>query len=200
MFPSARRERVFTVEVEGDLLVYDGDRQTANSLNPTAALVWRHCDGKTSIGELAEFLHRERGLPADEDLVWLALRRLERAHLLVEPVPRPSNGVRATRREIIQRLGLAGGLALFLPVVESIVAPTPAMAQSGGTAGLCGPGGSCPTGFTCDAATSTCVALIDCSKIICLKNLDCYNGSNNQCTKCNGPPPLDVPEAYTCNP
>lgn len=200
MNPSARTNGLFTVEVGDDLLVYDQDRVKAHALNPAAALVWRHCDGHTSIAELTILLQRELGLPADENVVWLALDRLERAHLLVEHVPRPLNAGRQTRRQVVQKLGLAGGLALLLPIVESITAPAPAMAQSGGTGGPCGPGGVCPPGFTCDFVTNTCVALIDCSKVICLKNADCLAGSNNQCTKCTGPPPPDNPDVFTCNP
>lgn len=156
MGPLARHDRLLDQEIGDELIVYDRDTEKVHSLNSTSALVWRHCDGETSVADLAVLLHRELDLPADEDLVWLALRNLNRARLLVAPFERPGTGIRPTRRQVIQKLGLAGGLALLLPVVTSITAPTPAMAQS--EVIPCGPGGTCPPGFVCDPATNTCFA------------------------------------------
>jgi hypothetical protein len=128
--PQARNEGLLTRELPDGMMVYDKSRQQAHSLNQTAALVWRHCDGKTSVPELAALLHQELRMPADEELVWLALDRLEKAHLLREEFARPQDATRATRRAVIRKLGLAGGLAALLPLVDSLVAPKPADAES----------------------------------------------------------------------
>jgi hypothetical protein len=125
--PRARSERLVVQDLEDEVLVYDLDRHRAHSLNPTAALVWRQCDGRTSVAEVATLLERELGLPPDEDVVWLALRRLQAAHLLRDQLAWEERA-NPSRRTLVRRLGLAGGLALMLPVVESIVAPTPAYA------------------------------------------------------------------------
>jgi hypothetical protein len=133
--PQARDEGLLTRELPDGMMVYDKSRQQAHSLNRTAALVWRHCDGKTAVPEIAARLHQELSLPADEELVWLALDRLEKAHLLQTGLVRPTDMPRTTRRAVIRKLGLAGGLVAFLPLVDSLVAPKPADADSAGGGG-----------------------------------------------------------------
>jgi hypothetical protein len=128
-FPT-RRDRLLIQEVGDELVVYDEQRHQAHSLNRTAALVWRHCDGHSSITELAALLESELGIQADEGLVWLALNRLEKAHLLREPLTRPRIGAGISRRQVVRKLGLVGTLTFLVPVVTTLIAPTPAMAQS----------------------------------------------------------------------
>jgi hypothetical protein len=48
--PLARSSELLTEEVDGELLIYDEERDTATRLNRTAAVVWRSCDGQRSIG------------------------------------------------------------------------------------------------------------------------------------------------------
>ena len=71
--------------------------------------------------------------PADESLVWLSLDRLERARLLEEREAAPAT---PSRRELVRRLAL---VAATLPVVATILAPTPAEALVSG----CIPNTSC---------------------------------------------------------
>src|SRR6266849_515680 len=108
--PHAREAGLLTQELPDELLVYDLERHRAHSLNRTAALVWRHCDGKTSVAEIAGLLNRELSLPADEQVVWMALARLQRARLLQERVTVPGEGTSYSRRVVMRKLGLAGGL------------------------------------------------------------------------------------------
>src|SRR5262249_15389492 len=98
-------------------------------LNATAAFVWRHCDGKTSIPELARLLAAELGAPEDEALALLALKRLATAKLL-EDNRMPEGSEKVTRRSVARRLALAGGMTVLLPVILSIVAPTAAEAAT----------------------------------------------------------------------
>lgn len=126
-FPRARDDNVIATEMPDGVLVYDLDREHRHFLNQTATIIWRHCDGRTSVTDLTSLLRREN-LPADEDVVWLALHRLEKAHLLRDPLTGSSTAV--SRRRVIQKLGLAAGLTVLLPMVTTVVAPTPAMAQS----------------------------------------------------------------------
>jgi len=131
------------------LLVYDQDRHEAHSLNQTAALVWRHCDGTMGVPEMAALLQREMNLPAEEAVVWLALDRLEKAHLLQNCLTRPADSAGISRRAIIRKIGLAGGLVALLPLVESLTAPKAAYAQSGdrgGAADCPGAGTNCQLG------------------------------------------------------
>jgi coenzyme PQQ synthesis protein D (PqqD) len=138
--PRARDEGLVIQDLPDEMLVYDLERHRAHSLNRTAAWVWRHCDGKTSVAEMAALLHRELDLPRDEELVWLALSRLGRAHLLRERLIPPSKAPAPSRRALMRSLAMAGGLAL----VTSIVAPEAHAAGS-----LCTALHACVTGFCC---------------------------------------------------
>ena len=52
--PHARHEALITKEADGELLVYDEQRDRAHCLNETAAAVWRLCDGHTTVSEIAQ--------------------------------------------------------------------------------------------------------------------------------------------------
>jgi hypothetical protein len=126
--PKARSEQLVIKELGDETLVYDEHSHEAHCLNRTAALVWRHCDGRTSAAKMAGLLSKEAGAPVSEQVVWLALGQLERSRLLEEPPARPARAEQVSRRELMRRLGVAAAFAL--PLVTSIVAPTPAEAQS----------------------------------------------------------------------
>lgn len=128
--PRARTEELLVEELGDEVLVYDQRRDRAHCLNRTAALVWRACDGKTTVADAAARIERELAVPAGEPVVWMALDRLERARLLAEPVKLSAPRARFSRREVVRALGIAGGLSLVLPAVESIVAPLAAQAAT----------------------------------------------------------------------
>src|SRR5919202_6081381 len=86
LMPHARTDQLVVSEVDDEVLVYDRTRDRAHCLNRTTALVWRHCDGRTTIEALAARLQGELGAPVEAEVVWLALRQLDRAHLLREPL------------------------------------------------------------------------------------------------------------------
>jgi hypothetical protein len=135
--PLARKEQLLCREVPEGLMVFDLDRQQAHSLNQTAALVWRHCDGTTGVADLAALLQRELNLPAEETVVWLALDRLEKAHLLEGRLSRSAESAGLSRRAVIRKMGLAGGMVALLPLVDTLVAPRAAEAQSDTSDGTC---------------------------------------------------------------
>ena len=126
--PLARGEGLVVRELEEEVLVYDLERHRAVCLNRAAACVWRRCDGRTDTARLARALGAEVGASVGEEAVWLALEQLARENLLAGAVRRPASAPPVTRRELIRRLGLAAAAAL--PLVTSIVAPTPAQAAS----------------------------------------------------------------------
>jgi len=130
MLPHARQDGLVVQDVQGEILVYDLSRHRAYCLNRAAAAVWQRCDGRTSVAEMAGLVQKELNMPADEELVLFALRRLGSAHLLRERMAQSAPSARYSRREMIRKIGLLGGIAVLLPVVESIVAPTPASAAS----------------------------------------------------------------------
>ena len=154
MKPVARRKNLILKELPGELVVYDTVRHEAHCLNAPAALVFKHSDGKTGVKELAKRLRRELGSSADESWVWLALDRLDKAHLLEEGLSKPTHA--PARREMLKRFGRAAAL----PIVVSLLAPTPAAAVATGCAASCSgqpngtpceqsPGDQCIDGFIC---------------------------------------------------
>jgi hypothetical protein len=147
-YPRVRRHNVVIQEVADELLIYDQERDKAHCLNQSAALIWRCCDGRTSVLEISRKLNRESNSNVTETLVWHALRQFSDAHLLKEPLELPL-AMRVTamnRRQAVRALGLAAVVAI--PVVTSIVAPTPAQAVS-----------CLPSGSTCTGSAQCCSGL-----------------------------------------
>ena len=98
----------------------------SHALNQGAAAVFDLCDGKSSRAEMAVEVRRRTGLPADEEIVDLALAELADAGLV------DLNGLElpaVTRRSLIRRLGLSTVAAMALPVVETILRPPEAAAD-----------------------------------------------------------------------
>ena len=153
--PKRRKRNVAVQNLAGEVLVYDLERHRAHCLNKTAALIWHRCDGETSIAEIAASLKDELDVAPDPELVRYALGRLAKAHLL-ETAPVRSQYSRRDFMARLKKLGLAASVAL--PIVSSIVAPTPAHAlscvPSNGCAGrpnctpCLNPGGNC-AGWRC---------------------------------------------------
>ena len=147
MKPIARKEGLIVEQLPDEVLVYDLDQDRAHCLNHTAAFVWQNCDGRTTTNEIASLLGQKLSTSVDENVVWLALDQLDRNNLLTSrPVaPPPPSGM--NRREMVRALGLAAIVAV--PVVTSIVAPTPAQAS------------------TCLASGQVCTGGIQCCSTVC---------------------------------
>src|SRR4051812_10883764 len=96
--PHAREEGLVIQELPDELLVYDLDRHKAHCLNHTAAFIWKRCDGKTTVAEIAARISKEFNARADEEVVWLALDQLEKTDLLRKRVTRASDARQVTRR------------------------------------------------------------------------------------------------------
>jgi hypothetical protein len=122
MSPVSRRDGVLTHEVDGELVVYDQENDTAHRLNPVAAKVWQNCDGQRSVADLAELLGSDAA-PDGAAVVKQALGELDRANLL-----EGGGAATLTRRTAMRRMAQVAGVVM----VTSIVAPTPAAALSGG--------------------------------------------------------------------
>jgi len=131
-----------------EVLVYDLDTNKAHCLNKSAAFVWRSCDGKTSISDIARLFEIQTGDKVSDDFVWLALDQLNENSLLEGEVKASFAG--RSRREVIKKIGLASMVAL--PIVASLVAPKTAMAA---VSCNCVSPGDCITQTTC-LSTSTC--------------------------------------------
>ena len=144
--PRARTSDFVIRELDDETLVYDTTRDEAHCLNRTAALVWGQCDGKTTAVQAARVLQGKLDASVDSDLVWLAVKQLERFHLVESSAKSPS----VSRRALVLKYAPA---ALALPVIMSISAPTPAGASSCGVQGAsCSNPGDppCCPGCGCD--------------------------------------------------
>jgi len=152
--PLARTDGLVINELTDEVLVYDLQRDKAHCLNHTAASVWKQCNGRTTVAEIARRLSCEASdsqlkvAPSAEQVVWLALEQLSSYHLLEQRAFLPAGRPRISRREAIR---LAGVGAIALPIIVSISAPTPAQA------GTCkSKNASCSTGAEC--CSKACVA------------------------------------------
>ena len=152
--PLARKDGLVIQELPDEVLVYDLDSDRAHCLNQTAAFVWQRCDGRNTTAQIARKLGQQFDCPVDEKIVWLALDQLGRNHLLErQPIPPPAL-MGMNRRAMVRALGLAAVVAV--PVVTSIVAPTPTQAAT------CTPqNGSC-------TASAECCAGLTCQSNVCL--------------------------------
>jgi hypothetical protein len=130
MRPSApcpqRRGTTHVETLRGELCIYEWTTKTVHALNPAAARVWDMCDGVTTTDEMIAAVRRDLNAPGATAIVEHALAQFDRAGLL-EPGTPIVAGVLVSRRALLQRIGVAAAI----PVVTSIVAPTPLAAQSG---------------------------------------------------------------------
>jgi len=144
--PKTRSTRLFVQELPNELVVYDVERNEVHCLNGTAARVWALCDGTNTVAEIAQLLGTDLEPQAAETLVWVALDQFAEKHLLEEVSPpalyRPAD---MTRRRMVLRVGLIVGL---LPMVDSIIAPPAALAQSPAPGCTPQPTGTLPGGCT----------------------------------------------------
>lgn len=146
--PKARTDNLVIRELDDETLVYDMERDEAHCLNQTAALVWRRCDGRTTALQAARTVGKELDITVDADLVWLAVKQLQKFHLVNGAGKAPG----VSRRDLVLKYA---PLALTLPVIMSISAPPPVQAAS------CVPsGGSCSAGsFCCTEGQECCGGL-----------------------------------------
>jgi hypothetical protein len=153
--PTARKDSLIVKELPDETLVYDTQRDKAHCLNSTAALVWKNCDGKRTVGQLRELMEKNAGAPVPEEMVWLALDQLETFKLLDDAPAKPLQLSGMSRRNLVKRIGFA---ALALPAIISISAPPASAQQSKLPSGSCCNGASECQSNSCVQATS-CVGL-----------------------------------------
>lgn len=154
VMPRSRKAGLVVKPLNDEVLVYDLERNKAHALNQSAAFIWKKCNGRRSVAEVAQALRKEFKVPADEQTVWLALEQLSKFNLLDEKVARPAGIPQLSRRQMM-RIGAAAAFAL--PVIVSIVAPTAANAQTAISTATCNArtqatpcgGTPCTTGGTC---------------------------------------------------
>jgi hypothetical protein len=143
--PRAKRSKLVVRELTDETLVYDVDGHRAHCLNRTAALVWELCDGRNTVSGIAGQMGERLSARVPEEVVRLALEQLADRGLLAPGDFQPAPAVNlVSRRAMMRRLGLAAAVAL--PLVTSVISPTPGMAQSPCNETSCPPGTTCQAG------------------------------------------------------
>jgi hypothetical protein len=153
--PHARRSGLIVKEADGEVLIYDLERNQAHCLNDTAARVWRYCDGETTLMDACSSLTRELNAPCDQQLIWYALRQFAKDNLLEEKVELPAFIISGmNRRQMVRTLGL--GAIIAIPIVTTILAPTAVQAATQFPPGSpCTSPAQCTT-VCCDAGNMAC--------------------------------------------
>src|SRR6185369_3092025 len=108
MYPR-RSPTTHTEHLGDEASVYDWARGEVHALNPTAARVWRQCDGATSREAIAALLRAEMGIPEADAVVDLTLAHLARVHLLELSIESHVDRSTPTRRWLLGR-GLTAAL------------------------------------------------------------------------------------------
>ena len=163
--PTARRAGLIVKELETETLVYDRERDEAHCLNQTAALVWKYCDERMQVDQIATCVGKELAEPVASEVVWLALSQLRKRRLLMERIPRPTYGSKSGSRPRISRrelaLGLGRAVMISLPLITTIAAPRAASAG-----GSCDPScGMPPTAICCPAGCPCTSGMICCTGV-----------------------------------
>ena len=130
LMPEAKKVDLVVEAVRDETLVYDLKRHKAHCLNRAAALVWKSCDGRTTLAATATMLERELNLSSGDALVRTGLDQLARAHLLNDSREIRGKPSRYSRRAVLRALGLTGTAVLLPPLVETVVSPVAAEAAS----------------------------------------------------------------------
>jgi len=182
----ARNEELVIQDLPDEVLVYDLKSHKAHCLNKTAAFIWKNCDGQKTAEQIAKMMEAEWSTPVTEDAVWFALNKLSKAELLQERIVLPEASAGMTRRSAVRRLGF--GALLAVPVVMSIVTPTPAAAASVPQVCL-----TCSIFGSGSGRTNTCPEI--CGALVGV----CYN--NSICQGVGGAlPPASCNDCFTLNP
>ena len=126
-----KRTTVATTASKDGLDLFDHQQQQAFALNTTSALVWQHCDGRTTPEQLVELLRQNFNVSCAEaeQLTWLALDELGKANLLEAEVARPyPQSSKLTRRQMLTTFATAGVALAVVPMVALVTAQTKAQA------------------------------------------------------------------------
>lgn len=124
----ARTREIVIQELENETLVYDLQTNKIVCLNQTSAIVWKHCNGKNSVAEIANILSVQMKTIVGEEVVEFAIEQLKKENLLERGDKIRLKISNLSRREAIRKIGLSS--AIMLPIISSVIAPTVAEAQS----------------------------------------------------------------------
>lgn len=153
--PAARINGLAIMDSGSELLVYDQDSHHIHHLNRISATIWRFCDGRRSVAEIAA------AAETSEPIVRQALGKLSEARLLNAELSPTIRTDGRSRRALLKKAAIAGAI----PAIVSVSAPLAAHAYStcyqhcqveGAVAGsACGGPVACDAGWTCKTSPGT---------------------------------------------
>jgi hypothetical protein len=148
--PKSRKDNLVIQELEGEVLIYDLEKNKAFCLNETSALVWQACDGSRTIANITDVVGKQLNSQVNEDVIWLALDQLSKESLVEKQTELGSKFSGLSRREVVKKVGLASLVAL--PMIATLTAP---VAAQTGTCVQNAP--ACqPNGMTCTINSNCC--------------------------------------------
>jgi hypothetical protein len=147
----ARDEGLLIEHLNDETVVFDTKSRQAHCLGPLAATVFAHADGRTSNEGLAGIASERLG---ETVVLWQiddALSELQAAGLLAIAAPRSHDG--STRRQVLKKGAITGGVVFAAPLITSVVPP----ASAAGGSATCGavPGEPGPTVLCCPCTTES---------------------------------------------
>ena len=166
--PRTRAEGLLVEQVNDEIVVFDTLSRAAHCLSPLAAIVFEHCNGRTSLEDLAAVASERLGETIDTAAIEETLAQLDERELLDE-----DPGI--TRRGMIGKTAAVGGAAFAAPLITSVLAPTAASAASA----TCGGPPPKPTVLCCPCTTGSGTNKDNCCYIPSVTN-------NCQCVKAEG--------------
>jgi hypothetical protein len=119
--PEARTEGLLVQPIGDEAVVYDQRRERVHALDATAYRVWTACDGARTVGQVAS----ETGLALPEVVEMIAA--LQARDLLTAGSASVTAG--DTRRDLLERGGRLGAMAVGGAVIATVVLP-PALAMA----------------------------------------------------------------------
>ncbi len=161
--PLARSQGLLIEEVDSEKVIFDEETKKAHCLTPVAAVVFAHCDGKTSPADLAGIASDRLGESVGEEEVENALGQLQERDLLESQLP-----IRLSRRDMFHKGAALGAAAAAATLVFTV---DPSMAQA---AGHC-------TSIHC-TSDSNCSGGSGCSPLSC----HCPSGTGSRICHCSG--------------
>ena len=127
--PRVRHNDLFSEEVQGQHVIYDIANHTVHGLNATLSWVWSHCDGSRTVDDLIAAMQGETENDDTRSLVTSGLKQLAEANLL-EPESVDLTALEDERNTVSRRTAVVAGISMAVPIMTSILAPTPAAAKS----------------------------------------------------------------------
>ena len=125
--PIVRTDQLVCEDVSGECVIYDAREKKAHHLNSTLTWIWRRCDGNTTIEALADSFEQEFNITDGLPVLVTGLEQLEARDLLDNTF---DFNLLATEQAAISRRAIVAGGSVLMPLIVSILAPTPAAAKS----------------------------------------------------------------------